>query len=62
MEYNGDFDDYDGMMLEDIIEKQGKTKGLATFLAVGAVKMLEFNNWEYVRDFIYETLIDYIDE
>ena len=60
--YDGEFEDYEKMEADDLIEEKGKTWGLATFFAVNAVNILENGNWEKLRDFIYEELVNHIDE
>lgn len=60
--YIGEFEDFENKELNELIEDQGKTLGLATWFTVNAVNILENGNWETVRDFIYDELVNWIDE
>lgn len=60
--YIGEFEDFENKELNELIEDQGKTLGLATWFTVNAVNILESGNWETVRDFIYDELVNWIDE
>lgn len=62
---NMNFEDFEYDELKYIIKKYGKIKGLASYIAVHAIMILDYTmngNWETVRDFVEETLKDYIDE
>ena len=54
--------EYEGKSLEELIDELGKTMGLATYLTLGVSWWLEYNTKEAARDYIYETLADFIDE
>ena len=62
IEYDGEFEDYEGMDVKKLITEKGRTKGLATYFAVNAVNILENGNWENLRDFIYDELANYTGE
>ena len=48
--------------IEELIDEYGTTKGLAIYLAVRSVNELENGNWEDVESFIYDELVNWIDE
>ena len=57
----GDMDEY-GKSLRYFIREFGKTEGLAAYMAMKAVEILENGNWEDVANEFYNVLVDYIDE
>ena len=48
--------------VDELIEEYGTTRGLAIYLAVRSVNELENGNWEDVADFMYDELVNWIDE
>ena len=60
--YVGDFEELETLDLREMIEQYGKTLGLANYFTVNAVNILHDGNWETVRDFIYDELVNWIDE
>lgn len=48
--------------VEELIKEHGNTRGLAIYLAVHSVDILENGNWEDVEDFIYDELVDWVNE
>lgn len=61
--YVGDFEDLETKDIDEMIDEYGKTVGLANYFAVNAVNLLDGRgNWETVRDFILNELVNWIDE
>lgn len=48
--------------VDELIDEYGTTRGLAIYLAVRSVNELENGNWEDVENFIYDELVNWIDE